>query len=86
MIVKIQFNINVCPVFYINVCRGGPEVNTSPLVHEVASSNPGKYQCVFFNTYILSKFILDITDIGEGKYREETWTYNQYDSEIANPS
>ena len=29
--------------------RVGPEVNTSPLVHEVASTNPGKYQCVFFN-------------------------------------
>ena len=30
-------------------CRGGPEVNTSPIVHEVVSSNPGKYQYVFFN-------------------------------------
>ena len=32
------------------------------------------------------KFILDITDIGEGKHRKETWTYNQYRSEIADPS
>ena len=27
---------------------------------------------------VLSKFILDITDIGEGKHHKETWTYNQY--------
>ena len=69
-------------------CRGGPEVNTSPLVHEVSSWNPDKYQCVFFNANVLllSKFILDITDIGEGIHREETWTYNQNESEIANPS
>ena len=31
------------------LCRGGSEFNTSPLVPEVASSNPGKYQCVLFN-------------------------------------
>ena len=34
----------------------------------------------------LSKFILDITDIGVGKHREETWVYNEYKPEIANPS
>ena len=32
----------------------------------------------------LSKFMLDITDIGGGKHRE-TWTYKEYKSEIANP-
>ena len=64
---------------------GVAEANTSHLVYEVASSNLGNYQCVFFNAYVLSKFTLDITDIGEGKNREETWAY-QYKSEIANPS
>ena len=34
----------------------------------------------------VAKFILDITDIGEGKHREEIWVYNQHKSEIANPS
>ena len=45
--------------------------------HQIFSSNPGKNQCIFFNAYVLSKFILDTTDIGEGKRRrrEETWTY-----------
>ena len=39
----------IMPAYYCPYkCRGGPEVNTSPLMHEVASSNPGKYQCVFF--------------------------------------
>ena len=61
-------------------------------MHEVVSSNPGKYQYVFFDTYVLSKFILDIQwcqwcqYIGEEKHREETLTYNQYESEMANPS
>ena len=45
-----------------------------PLMREVVGSNPGKYQCDFFNSYMLSKLILDIIDIGEGKHREETWT------------
>ena len=65
-------------------CRGGPEVNTSPLVHEVASSNLDKYQHDFHNAYILSKFILDIIDVGKGKHREETWI-NKYKTAIANP-
>ena len=65
--------------------RGGPEVSPSPLVHEVVSSKLGKYPCVFFNAYLLSKFILDITDISEGKHRKENWTYNQNKPEIANP-
>ena len=30
--------------------------------------------CVVFNSYVFSKFIVDITDISEGKHREETWT------------
>ena len=51
-------------------------IKASPLMHEVVGSNPGKYQCDFFNSYVLSKFVLDITYIGEGKHREETWTYN----------
>ena len=38
--------------------------------------HPGKYECDFFNSYVLSKFILDITDIGEGKHRQETWTHS----------
>ena len=46
----------------------------------------GQVQCVFFNLYALSKFILDVTDIGEGKPSEKTWAYNQCKSEIANPS
>ena len=46
-------------------------------MHEVAGSKPGKYQCDFFNSYVLSKFNLDIIDIGEGKHREETWTGDQ---------
>ena len=53
-------------------------------MHEFASLNPGKYQCIYFNAYVLSKFIFDITDIGEGKHRKETWAYNQYKSEIGN--
>ena len=36
-------------MLYCFTRRGGAEVNTSLLVHEVASSYPGKYQCVFFN-------------------------------------
>ena len=44
------------------------------LTHKVTGSKLGKYQCV--NSYVLSKFILYITDIGEGKHREETWTEN----------
>ena len=46
------------------------------------SSNSGKYQCLFQS--ICNLFILDITDIGAGKHREETWSNNQYNSEIAN--
>ena len=38
-------------------------------------SVPGKYQCDLFYLYVLSKFILDITDIDEGKYYDEIWTY-----------
>ena len=30
------------------------------------------------HSYVLSKFILDITDIGVGRHREEIRTYNQY--------
>ena len=33
----------------------------------------------------LSKFILHIIDIGEGKLREESWAYNPYRFQIANP-
>ena len=55
-----------------SVCLGSPKVNTSPLVHEIASLDPGKYQCVFFIAYVLFKLILNITGIGEGKHREET--------------
>ena len=58
-------------------------VNTSLFVHEIVGSNPDKYYCVFFNVFLLSKFILDLSDIGEGKHRQETW---QYKFEIANPS
>ena len=47
-----------------------------PLMHEVVGSNPGMYQCDFFNSYVLSKLLLYIIDIGEGKNREETWTCN----------
>ena len=36
--------------------------------------------------YVLSKFILDITEIGEGKPHEETWSYNQYKAVMANPT
>ena len=39
------------------------------LVHEFATSIPGKYQCDFFNSYVLSKLILNISDIGEEKHR-----------------
>ena len=69
--------------------RGGPEINASLLVHEVVGSNPGNYQCVFFNAHLfvcISKFILNITDIGEGKHHGETWKYNQYESEVTNLS
>ena len=46
---------------------------------------PGQSTNVTFSiSYALSKFILDITDIGEGKHRRETWTYNEYKFEIAN--
>lgn len=33
-----------------------------------------------FKVYLLSNFILVITDVGEGKHRDETWTHipNQY--------
>ena len=53
-------------------------------MHEVVDLIPGKYQCNLFNSFKLFNFILDLTDIGEGKHREEIWTYNK--SEIANPS
>lgn len=37
-------------------------------------SNPDKYQCTFFNAwYVLSKFILNFTGIGEGESHQETW-------------
>ena len=47
-----------------------------PLMHEVVDLKPGKYQCDFFNSYVLSKLILNIIDIGEGKHRDDTWTCN----------
>ena len=31
---------------------------------------------IFFNSFLLSKFVLAISNFGEGKHREETWTYN----------
>ena len=64
LIMMIIFNGMSIP---LKICHGGSEINTSPLVYEILS-NPGKYsyQCVFFNAFVLSKFILDITDIGEG--------------------
>ena len=56
-------------------------------MHEVTDLKPGKqkYQYDIFDSYVLSKFILEITDIGDRKHREETWTCNEYKSEIANP-
>ena len=50
---------------------------TSPLVFEVVGSNPGNpvgSNVAFSNSYVLSKFILEIADKGEGKHREETWS------------
>ena len=44
----------------------------------------GKRHWDFFDLYVLCKFVLDITDIGKGKYHEETWIYNWYKSDIAN--
>ena len=36
-------------------------------MHKVVSSNPGKYQCDIFDSFVLSKFVLEITDFGEDK-------------------
>ena len=52
-------------------------------IHEAMGSQSGtgiysEYLCDFsvLNNYVLSKFILDITDVGRGKkHPEETWTY-----------
>ena len=66
--------------------RGGTEVNTSPVMHKVVSLIPGTYQCVFFHTYALSKFILHITGIDEINYPKETWTGNQFKPETDNSS
>ena len=32
------------------------------------------YKGGLLHLYVLFKFILDISDIGEGKHHEETWT------------
>ena len=40
-----------------------------------ADSKSGKFQYDFSNSYVLSDFILVITDTSEGKHREETWTW-----------